>query len=57
MIGWNSYGLREAKKIIRHVREEVKGERDSYAKGFRAALRHCEQDINQQLDALKNLKE
>jgi hypothetical protein len=53
---WNAmdtYGLRGAKKIVREVRSEVKGDTGSYAKGFRDALRHVEQDINRQIEEIK----
>ncbi len=52
--GMNAYGLREAKKILRVVRNEVKGENGIYAKGFRDALRHVEYDIQHQLDEIKS---
>ncbi len=52
-IGTDIYGLRIALKAVRANRSEVKGEHDSYAKGFRDAIRHCERDILYEIEETK----
>jgi hypothetical protein len=50
----NLYGLRAAKRIVRNGRATVKGETDPYAKGFRAALRQAEFDIQAEIEEIRN---
>jgi hypothetical protein len=42
-------------KIVRKVRAVVKGEKNSYARGFRDALRYVERDIAAKIEALRGL--
>lgn len=53
MVGTYIDGLREAKKIVRAVRALVKGETDSYAKGFRVALIYVERNIDKTIEEIK----
>ena len=57
LLGVNVYGLRLAKRLARQIRAEVKGENGLYARGFRDALRHVEQDIQMHLNEIKSQNE
>jgi hypothetical protein len=46
MDGFCMYGLREARKIIRHARKLVARDNGDYARGYRAALKLVDQTIS-----------
>lgn len=53
MSGYNIYGLRDAKKICRGQIATMKGETDSYARGFRNAIRQVILAIDDEIKRLQ----
>lgn len=53
MASMDFYGLRTAKGLVKRLSENVKGERDSYAAGYRAALNAAVKAIEAEMAAVK----